>query len=140
MPETKLEAGKNAPSSEVLRMMARGEVDLDMISEVIRSAEVVIRSYAGEAERLRRDNEQLEANYHKERSAVDDLVKRLATLYEDNLLARGVFLAEIEGRRSVLGLTSTLDLEALDMADLIRERETVGRALAKGSEAVAGRR
>jgi hypothetical protein len=133
MDETKFEVGKSAPSSEVLRMIARGEVDLDMISEVIRSAEVVIRAYTGEVEGLRRDHEALEANYQKERGAVDDLVKRLTLLHEENRLARGVFLAEIEGRRAVLGLTSTLDLEALDMAGLIRERETAGRLLNNGA-------
>jgi hypothetical protein len=140
MNETRPEVGKNSPSCEVLRMMARGEVDLDMISEVIRSAEVVIRSYAAEVEGLRRDTEQLEENYQKERSAVDDLVQRLATLHEENRLARGVFMAEIEGRRAVLGQISTLDLERLDIAGLIREREEVGRRLNSGAQSIVRER
>jgi FtsZ-binding cell division protein ZapB len=131
MQEITEETARKPAADEVLRQISRGEVDLDMISEVIRSAEVVIRSYAGEVEGLRRDNEQLQSDYQKERNAVDDLVKRLASLHEENRLARGVFTAEIEGRRSVLGLSSTLDLEALDMEGLIRERENVQRAVGK---------
>jgi len=40
-------------ASEVLRKLAVGEVDLDEISEVIRSAELVIKSYRSEMEGLR---------------------------------------------------------------------------------------
>jgi hypothetical protein len=129
-----------ASGSEALRMMARGELDLDLIAEVIRSAEVVIRSYEMEVQELRLSTEQLQTDYLKERNAVDDLARRLGALHEENRLARGVFVAEIEGKRSLLGMASTLDLEALDMAGLIQERESVQRAMTRSCESVVGQR
>jgi hypothetical protein len=123
-----MEKEKNA---EVLRMISRGEVDLDLISEVIRSAEVVIRSYRGEVETLQRDEEQLQADLEREKQAVDELARRLGALHEENQQARDVFRAEIEGKRSLLGMKATLDLEALDMTRLLQERETVQRAMAR---------
>jgi hypothetical protein len=128
-----MEKGAN---SEVLRMIARGEVDLDKISEVIRSADLVIRQYQNEIEGLRRTGEQLELDLKQEKSACDDLVRRLAELHEENRLARRIFQTEIEGKRTLLGAQMTLDLEALDMASLIREREKaqsdLGKALGMG--------
>ena len=118
-------------STETLRMIARGEIDLDRISEVIRSADLVIRSYQMENETLRQNGDQLQFHLDQEKRAVDDLVCRLTRLHEENLLARQVFQTEIEGKRSVLGIASTLDLEALDMAGLIRERENTKKALGK---------
>jgi len=118
-------------ASEVLRKLAVGEVDLDEISEVIRSAELVIKSYRSEMEGLRRSEEQLKQDFEKEKKAVDDLTQRLVALHEENQMARQVFRAEIEGKQRILGSTLPLDLEALDMARLIRQREVVQKELCK---------
>jgi len=118
-------------ASEVLRKLAVGEVDLDEISEVIRSAELVIKSYRSEMEGLRRSEELLKQDFEKEKKAVDDLTQRLVALHEENQMARQVFRAEIEGKQRILGSTLPLDLEALDMARLIRQREVVQKELCK---------
>ena len=119
-------------ATEVLRKIALGEVDLDAISEVIRAAELVIKNYQAEVEGLHRRGEQLQLDFDKERSAVDDLTRRLVTLHEDNRMAREVFQTEIEGKREVLGLTAgRLDLEVLGMEGLIREREKVQQQVGK---------
>lgn len=127
---------ETATHAEMLKMIARGEVDLDLIAEAIRSADLVIRQYQAETEILHQHNEQLELDFEKEKSAVDDLARRLAELHEENRLARQVFQVEIEGKRSVLGLPATLDVEALDMAGLIREREKVQRQLGQSLRGV----
>ncbi len=118
-------------ASEVLRKLAVGEVDLDEISEVIRSAELVIKSYRSEMEGLRRSEEQLKQDFEKEKKAVDDLTQRLVALHEENQMARDVFKSEIEGKQRILGSTLPLDLESLDMARLIRQREVVQKELCK---------
>lgn len=111
--------------TEALRKIAVGEINLDEITEVLRSSELVIKSYRNEVEELRRTEEQLRQDFEAERQAADDLTHRLTTLHEDNRMARDVFLAEIEGKRQVLGIAAGLDVEALDMAGLIHERETL---------------
>ena len=113
--------------TEALRKIALGDIDLDEITEVLRSSELVIKSYRNEVEELRRTEERLRQEFEAERQAADDLTHRLTTLHEDNRMARDVFLAEIEGKRQVLGIGASLDIEALDMAGLIRERETLQR-------------
>jgi len=118
-------------ASEVLRKLAVGEVDLDEISEVIRSAELVIKSYRSEMEGLRRSEELLKQDFEKEKKAVDDLTQRLVALHEENQMARDVFKSEIEGKQRILGSTLPLDLESLDMARLIRQREVVQKELCK---------
>ena len=118
-------------ASEVLRKLAVGEVDLDEISEVIRSAELVIKSYRSETEGFRRNEEQLKQDFEKEKKAVDDLTQRLVALHEENQMAREVFKSEIEGKQQILGSASPLDLEVLDMAKLIHQRETVQKELCK---------
>ncbi len=123
---------------EILRMLARGEVDLDQIAEALRSAQLVRRSYQAELEGLRRQNEQAQKELEKERKAVDDLAGRLTSLHEENRLARQLFQTEIEGKRSLSGVRGNLDLEALDMAALIRERENAQKALSGAFE--VGRR
>ncbi len=117
--------------SEVLREIARGEIDLDKISEIMRSSDLVIRQYQNEIEGLRRAGEQLELDLGEEKRACDDLVRRLTALHEENRLARQVFRNEIEGRRGLTGVQMTLDLEAMDMAALIREREKSQEDLGK---------
>jgi hypothetical protein len=121
----------NLAGSEVLREIARGEVDLDKISELIRSSEMVIRQHQNEIEGLRRTGDQLELDLKEEQRACNDLVRRLAALHEENRLARQVFRTEIEGRRALIGVQMTLDLEAMDMAALIRERERSQEDLGK---------
>jgi len=117
--------------AEVLRDIGRGDVDLDKISELMRSSDLVIRHYQDEIEGLRRAGDQLELDLEEEKRACNDLVRRLTALHEENRLARGVFRTEIEGRRALTGVQMTLDLEALDMAGLIRERENAQRDLGK---------
>jgi len=117
--------------AEMLRDIARGEVDLDKISELMRSSDLVIRKYQDEIEGLRRAGEQLELDLEEEKKACTDLVRRLSTLHEENRLARQVFRNEIEGRRALTGVQMALDLEALDMAGLIREREKAREELGK---------
>jgi hypothetical protein len=114
---------------DLLRAIARGEVDLDRIAEAIRSADLVIRSYQRDLETLRGDVAALQSSYQKEKSAADELAQRLAALHAENRLARSVFLTEIEGKRSFLGTPSSLDLEALDMAGLIAEREKMQKRI-----------
>ncbi|TKJ41036.1 hypothetical protein CEE37_05055 [candidate division LCP-89 bacterium B3_LCP] len=118
-------------TAEVVRKIGLGDVDLDEISEVLRTSELAIKSYRNEVESLRRNEEDLKRSYEEEQKAVDDLTKRLATIHEDNRLAREVFCAEIEGRKEILGVPSSLDLEALDMCSLINERENVQRLVNK---------
>lgn len=118
-------------ATEVLRKIALGEVDLDEISEVIRSAELVIKSYQAELEGLRRTEEQLKQDFEEEKKAVDDLTRRLADLHEENRMAREVFRTEIEGKQQVLGIASVLDIEALNMEGLIRERENMQKQMSK---------
>jgi len=118
-------------NGELLRMIARGEVDLDRISETIRSADLVIRQCRGEIEELRREGERLQADWQRERSAADELARRLAELHAEYRLAREVIQSEVENRRGDLGLPAGRDLEALDMAGLLRERESAQQALAK---------
>jgi len=117
--------------AEVLRDIGRGDVDLDKISELMRSSDLVIRHYQDKIEGLRRAGEQLELDLEEEKRACNDLVRRLTALHEENRLARGIFRTEIEGRRALTGVQMTLDLEALDMAGLIRERENAQRDLGK---------
>ncbi len=116
-------------ATAVLQEIALGEVDLDRITEALRSAELIIKSYRSEVETMQRAGEQLKASYEQEKNAVNELTKRLVELHEENNLAKGVFRAEIEGKWKLLGAESALDLEALDMAGLIRERETVQKRL-----------
>lgn len=113
--------------TEVLRKIALGDIDLDEITEVLRSSELVIKSYRNETEELRRTEEQLRQEFEAERQAADDLTHRLAVLHEENQLAKEVFLAEIEGRRQILGIATSVDLEALNMVGLIHEREALQR-------------
>lgn len=128
-------------TTEVLRKIAMGEVDLDEISEVLRSADLVIKSYQAEIGGLRRTEEELRQDFEEEKKAVDELTRRMATLHEENRMAREVFRTEIEGKWQVLGIDSLLDLEALTMEGLIRERENVqrhmGKALGSGGKANA---
>ncbi|HEX7343169.1 MAG TPA: hypothetical protein VF398_02835 [bacterium] len=124
--------------SEVLREIARGDVDLDKISEIMRSSDLLIRQFQNEIEGLHRAGEQLELDLEEEKRACDDLVRRLKALHEENRLARGVFRNEIEGRRALIGVQMTLDLEAMDMAALIREREKSQEDLGKALGAEAG--
>ena len=124
--------------AEVLRDIARGEVDLDKISDIMRSSDLVIRRYQDEIEGLRRVGDQLELDLEEEKRACNDLVRRLTALHEENRLARGVFRTEIEGRRALTGVQMTLDLEALDMAGLIREREKSQEDLGKALGAEGG--
>jgi hypothetical protein len=111
--------------TEVLRKITLGDVDLDEITEVLRSSELILKSYRNNVEEMHRVEEQLRQELQTEQQAVDDLTRRLSTLHAENRLARDIFLAEIEGRRQILGVSSHLDLDALDMAALIRERETL---------------
>ncbi len=124
-------------TTAVLRQIALGEIDLDEITEVLRSSDLVIKSYRAEVEGLRRNQEDLTQNVEKEKKAVDDLTKRLVNLHEENQLAKEVFGTEIEGKLQILGTGSVLDIEALDMAGLIRQREQVqkqvGKALGQGN-------
>ena len=117
--------------AEVLRDIARGNVDLDKISEIMRYSDLVIRRYQDELEGLRRVGDQLQIDLEEERKACDDLVRRMADLHEENRLAQMVFRTEIEGRRALTGAQLSLDLEALDMAGLIREREKTREELGK---------
>lgn len=118
-------------ASETLRKLALGEVDLDEISEVLRSAELVIKSYQAEVEGLRRTGERLVHDYEAEKEAVDDLTRRLAALHDENRMAREVFRTEIEGKLQLIGGGSPLDVEALNMAGLIQQREKVQQMLGK---------
>jgi hypothetical protein len=111
--------------TEVLRKITLGDVDLDEITEVLRSSELILKSYRNNVEEMRRVEEQLRQELETEQQAVDDLTRRLSTIHAENQLARDLFAAEIEGRRQILGVSSHLDLDALDMAALIRERETL---------------
>ena len=117
--------------AEVLRDISRGEVDLDTISELLRSSDLVMRQYQDEIEGLRRVGEQLALDLEGEKKACNDLVRRLTALHEENRLARQVFRTEIEGRRALIGVQMTLDLEAMDMSALIREREKAREELGK---------
>ncbi|MCX6641392.1 MAG: hypothetical protein NTW14_13085 [bacterium] len=118
--------------SETLKKIAVGEINLDEITEALRSSELVIKNYRQEVEGLRRSEEQLQTDVTNESSAVDDLTKRLVTLHDEVSLAKSVFRSEIEGRRQILGIKAVpLDLEALDLAGLIRERENVQKLIGK---------
>lgn len=134
---------EKSSNAEVLRMIACGEVDLDVIADTIRSADLVIKSCQAEIESLKLYGEQLELQFQQERHTADELTRRLAALHEENRLAKQIFRSEIEGKRQILGVQMTLDLEALDMAGLIRERENAQKALGKtlgmGGDAAARR-
>lgn len=110
-------------NGDLLRALARGEVDPDRIAQAIRSADLVIRAYQRDIEALLGEVEALQSSYEKEKHAADDLAQRLAAVHAENRLARNVFRTEIEGKRAILKIPSSLDLEALDMAGLIAERE-----------------
>ncbi len=120
-------------NGDLLRAIARGEVDLDRITEAIRSTDLVIRAYQRDIESLRGEVEALQSSYQQEKSAADELAQRLAAVHAENRLAKNVFRTEIEGRRAFLGIPSSLDLEALDMEGLIAEREKMQKRLQQGS-------
>lgn len=116
-------------ATETLRKISLGEINLDEIVEVIRSAEHIITSNKQELERLRRNEEGLKTDLEMERKAVDDLTYRLAELHKDNQMAKDIFRTEIEGKQQILGIPQTLDLAILDMQALITRREEVQKQL-----------
>jgi len=112
-------------TTSVLKEIAQGEIDLDRITEVIRSADVVIKSYRSEINAMQKSNDQLQEDLNKETEAVDDLTNRLVQLHEENQLARDVFRSEIDIKRKLLQSDSLVDVSSLTMANLIAEREKV---------------
>ena len=117
--------------SAVLQKITLGEIDLDEITEVLRSSELVIKSYRTEVENLHRAEESLKDQFEKEKEAVDNLTKRLVDLHKETCLARDVFRTEIEGKLEIMGIQPSIDLEVLDMIALIQERERVQQQMGK---------
>jgi hypothetical protein len=117
--------------SAVLQKIILGEIDLDEITEVLRSSELVIKSYRTEVENLHRTEESLKDQYEREKEAVDKLTRRLVELHKETCLARDVLRTEIEGKLETMGLQPAVDLEALDVTGLIREREKVQQQMGK---------
>ena len=122
--------------SAVLQKIILGEIDLDEITEVLRSSELVIKSYRTEVENLHRTEESLKDQYEREKEAVDKLTRRLVELHKETCLARDVLRTEIEGKLEIIGLQPAVDLEALDVMGLIREREKVQQQMGKALNGV----
>ncbi|MFH1733804.1 MAG: hypothetical protein ABIE92_03765 [bacterium] len=118
-------------TTTLLKEIAQGEVDLDRITEVMRSADLVIKSYRSEVNALQKSNEQLQEDLKRENEAADDLTQRLVQQHEENQLARDVFRTEIEVKRKLLQSDSLLDAAALTMSGLIAEREKVQQLLSR---------
>ena len=119
-------------ASESLKKIALGEVNLDEIIEVLRADELVITHYRSELENLHQQCEQLQQSWDAERTAGDELTRRLVNLHDEVGLAKSVFRQEIEGKRKLLGIIAQpLDLEALDLNGLLRERESVQKLMGR---------
>ncbi len=118
-------------TTAVLKNISLGEIDLDEITETLRASEMVIRSYRSELEGMKHTEENLKRDFDEEKKAVDNLSRRLVDLHEDNRLAKDLFRTEIEGKMQILGMSSTLDLEALNMAGLIKQRELVQKEISR---------
>ena len=114
-----------------LNKIALGEIDLDEISEVLRSSEMIIKSFRTEVADLQNDKASLQQGLDEEKRAVTDLTSRLVDLHEENRMAKELFRTEIEGKLEILGTGSALDVKALNMAGLIKQRELVQRQMGR---------